>query len=78
VAAGGNGRVLPPANLTPREIEVLCLLADGRSNQEICHELVLSVRTVERHISNIYGKIGAAGPAARAAATAFAIQHHLL
>lgn len=77
VTAGKNGRTPQPANLTPREIEVLRLLAHGRSNQEISRELVLSVRTVERHISNIYGKIGADGPAARAAATAFAIQHML-
>jgi LuxR family transcriptional regulator, maltose regulon positive regulatory protein len=73
-----SGRITNPANLTPREIEVLRLLAAGQSNQEISHELVLSVRTVERHISNIYAKIDATGPSARAAAAAFANQHNLL
>ena len=42
-----------PAGLTPREVEVLRLLAAGRSNQEIAAELVLSTRTAERHIANI-------------------------
>ena len=60
--------------LTPREIEVLSLIACGKSNRQIAKELVLSVRTVERHITNIYGKIGAGG---RADATAYAIRHHL-
>ena len=45
----------------------------GRSNQEIATELVLSVRTVERHIANIYDKIGASGRAARAAAASYAL-----
>jgi DNA-binding NarL/FixJ family response regulator len=58
--------------LTLREREVLRLLAQGRSNQEIAGELVLSVRTVERHISNVYAKIGASGRAARAAAASHA------
>jgi DNA-binding NarL/FixJ family response regulator len=66
---------VPPAGsagtsggLTAREREVLALIARGLSNQEIARELTLSVRTVERHISNIYDKIGAAGRSARAAA----------
>jgi ATP/maltotriose-dependent transcriptional regulator MalT len=58
--------------LTRREQEVLRLVARGLSNQEIARELVLSVRTVERHISNIYDKIGAAGRSARAAAASYA------
>lgn len=61
--------------LTPRETEVLQLIAAGRSNQEIADDLVLSVRTVERHIAGIYEKIGAAGRAARAAATAYALKN---
>jgi LuxR family transcriptional regulator, maltose regulon positive regulatory protein len=65
------------ADLTPREREVLRLVAAGQSNQQIARELVLSVRTVERHISNIYAKIGAGGPAARAAATAYALHQGL-
>ncbi|MDQ2786335.1 MAG: AAA family ATPase [Chloroflexota bacterium] len=60
-----------PANLTEREVEILRLLAAGRSNREIGADLGLSVRTVERHINNIYAKTHAHG---RAAATAFAIQ----
>jgi len=60
------------SGLTRREQEVLRLVARGLSNQEIARELVLSVRTVERHISNIYDKIGAAGRSARAAAASYA------
>ncbi|HEX7298847.1 MAG TPA: LuxR C-terminal-related transcriptional regulator [Solirubrobacteraceae bacterium] len=62
-----------PAGLTARELEVLRLVARGRSNLEIAGELVLSVRTVERHIANIYDKIGASGRAARAAAASYAL-----
>jgi ATP/maltotriose-dependent transcriptional regulator MalT len=61
------------ARLSPRELEVLRLIARGRSNQEIASELFLSTRTVERHVSNIYDKIGAAGKSARAAATSYAL-----
>ena len=61
-------------DLTPRELEVLHLIAAGRSNQEIAIELVLSVRTVERHISNIYQKLHISGPAARATATAYLLR----
>jgi DNA-binding NarL/FixJ family response regulator len=67
-----------PAGLTPREREVLALLARGRSNQEIAGELVLSVRTVERHIANLYDKIGAVGRTARATATAYAFSRGLV
>ena len=49
--------------LTDREVQVLRLVAGGRTNKEVAVELVLSVRTVERHIGNIYGKIGARGKA---------------
>jgi DNA-binding NarL/FixJ family response regulator len=63
------------SGLTAREIEVLRLIAAGRSNQEIADELVLSIRTVERHISTIYEKLGATGKAARAAATTYAHRH---
>jgi len=65
----------PDLHLTPREVEILRLLGRGRSNEEIATELVLSVRTVERHVANAYGKIGAHGRAARAMATAFAHRH---
>jgi predicted ATPase/DNA-binding CsgD family transcriptional regulator len=66
-----------PNDLTEREVEVLRLIAAGSSNQEIARELVLSLRTVERHISNIYQKIGATGRVARATATAYALKHGL-
>lgn len=62
------------AGLTDREIEVLRLIASGVANREIAARLFLSVRTVERHITNIYAKIGANG---KADATAFAIRHEL-
>jgi DNA-binding NarL/FixJ family response regulator len=57
--------------LSRREIEVLQLIARGSSNQHIADDLVLSVRTVERHITNGYAKIGARG---RADATAYALR----
>ena len=61
--------------LTAREREVLCLLAQGSSNEAIAAALVVSIRTVERHVENVYGKIGVSGRTARAAATAWALKH---
>lgn len=55
-------------SLSPREREVLALCADGRTNDEIAAALTLSPRTIERHLSNLYGKLGVSGSAARAAA----------
>jgi DNA-binding CsgD family transcriptional regulator len=63
-----------PSGLTEREVEVLQLIALGKSNREIAEVLVLSVRTVERHITNIYAKIDARG---RADATSYALSHGL-
>jgi len=70
----------PPGRslLTARELEVLRLLARGLGNPAIAAELVLSVRTVERHVENLYGKIGVSGRTARAAATAWAIGNGLV
>jgi pimeloyl-ACP methyl ester carboxylesterase/DNA-binding CsgD family transcriptional regulator len=64
-----------PHGLTAREVEVLRHLAGGRTNDEIAEELFVSVRTVERHVANIYAKIGARG---RANATAYALTHNLI
>jgi pimeloyl-ACP methyl ester carboxylesterase/DNA-binding CsgD family transcriptional regulator len=58
------------ADLSNRELEVLELVAEGLSNEEIGSRLFLSARTVERHLSNIYGKLRVSGKAARAAAAA--------
>jgi ATP/maltotriose-dependent transcriptional regulator MalT len=63
-----------PGGLSQRELEVLRLVAAGRSNREIAGELVLSVRTVERHITNLYAKIDARG---KADATAYVFRHGL-
>jgi DNA-binding CsgD family transcriptional regulator len=61
--------------LTLRELEVLRLVARGQTNKAIAAELVLSERTVERHLSNIFAKLGVSS---RAAATSFAYEHQLL
>jgi HD-GYP domain-containing protein (c-di-GMP phosphodiesterase class II) len=63
------------ADLTDRELEVLRLLARGLSNPAIAEQLVLSRKTVSRHLESIYSKIGVS---TRAAATYFAMHHHLL
>jgi DNA-binding CsgD family transcriptional regulator len=64
--------------LTARGIEVLRLVAAGRSNAEIAESLVMSIRTAERHLANIYAKLGTGGPVARAVATAYAHEHGLV
>ena len=61
--------------LTPREVEVLRLVAAGRSNHEIASVLVISERTVARHVQNIFAKLGVSS---RAAASVFAAEHELL
>lgn len=61
--------------LSEREIEVLRLVAAGMTNREIATRLYISERTVHRHISNIFGRIGVSS---RAAAAAYAVQHGLL
>ena len=61
--------------LSPRELEVLRYVARGKTNKEIAAALVLSERTVERHVSNIFAKLRVS---TRAAATAFAYEHQLL
>lgn len=71
---GREGRDLRPDGLTPRELEVLRAVASGHSNKEIASELFLSVHTVERHIANVYRKIGAHN---RAQAAAYATRLEL-
>ena len=61
--------------LTPRELEVLRLVAAGGTNKAIAAELVLSERTVDRHVSNIFTKLRVSS---RAAATAYAYEHELV
>jgi DNA-binding CsgD family transcriptional regulator len=75
VEIGPDTDARPDLRLTAREVEILRLLGRGRTNDEIAADLVLSVRTVERHAANIYAKIGAHGRTARAMATAFAHSH---
>jgi DNA-binding NarL/FixJ family response regulator len=48
----------PLAELTPREREVLTLMAEGRSNQGIADKLVITLRAVEKYVSTIFGKLG--------------------
>ena len=68
IHAGPPAAVRDAAGLSPREREVLARIASGRTNVEIAGDLFLSVRTVERHVSNIYSKLGASGKAARVVA----------
>jgi len=55
---GRRRRDDPLAELTPREREVLGLMAEGRSNRSIAEELVVTERGVEKHVTNIFGKLG--------------------
>ena len=70
-------RTAPPDvhGLTARELQVLRLVAAGATNKAIAAELVLSERTVDRHVSNILMKLRVP---TRAAATAFAYEHKLV
>ncbi|RZL84450.1 MAG: hypothetical protein EOP32_03655 [Rhodococcus sp. (in: high G+C Gram-positive bacteria)] len=70
---GRRGRF--PDGLTVREVQVLRLIAGGSTSRAIATELVISIETVGRHISNLYRKIGASG---RAEATAYAIRSGLM
>jgi DNA-binding CsgD family transcriptional regulator len=72
-AAPASGQRYPDG-LTEREVEVLRLVAAGKSSREIADDLVLSIRTVERHIANIYVKTDTRG---RAQATAYALRSGL-
>jgi two-component system, NarL family, response regulator NreC len=72
VAAEPEG---PPGGLTPRESEVLTLIAQGHTNPEIAERLVVSVRTVETHRSAIYRKVGTSN---RAELVHYAREHGLV
>lgn len=74
-AADLLGAPRAPGGLTLREVEVLRLVAGGLSNPEIAAELVLSEKTVARHLSNIFTKLAVR---TRTAAAAFAFEHHLV
>jgi len=63
-----------PHGLTPREVEVLHLVANGLTDAQIAEKLVISPRTVGKHLQSIYSKLYLAG---RSAATRWAIEHHL-
>jgi predicted ATPase/DNA-binding NarL/FixJ family response regulator len=64
-----------PGGLSPREVEVLGLVAEGLTNAQVAQRLFLSPRTVQRHLNSIYHKLGVSS---RTAATRFAIEHSLL
>jgi DNA-binding NarL/FixJ family response regulator len=68
------GKPRYPDSLTSREVEILKLLASGLTSGELAAKLCLSVATIQRHIANIYGKIGVRN---RAEATAYALRHQL-
>jgi predicted ATPase/DNA-binding CsgD family transcriptional regulator len=64
-----------PAGLTAREVEVLCLVAQGMTNEQVAEQLVISPRTVNTHLTSIYSKIRVSS---RSAATRYAIEQHLV
>ena len=65
----------PPHGLTPRQLQVLRLIAAGKTNKAIAAELFLSEKTIDRHVSNIFNKLDVPS---RAAATAYAYEHKLI
>jgi DNA-binding NarL/FixJ family response regulator len=64
-----------PHGLTPRELQVLRLVATGKTNKAIAAGLLVSEKTVDRHVSNIFTKLDVPS---RAAATAYAYRHKLI
>jgi DNA-binding NarL/FixJ family response regulator len=75
--AEASGRASHPriGSLSEREAQVLRLLAAGKTNRAIADELFISEKTVARHVSNIFDKLGVAS---RTGATAWAFQHNLV
>jgi ATP/maltotriose-dependent transcriptional regulator MalT len=74
-ALAGRSTLKPVGGLTVGEVEVLRLVASGKTNRAIAAELFLSEKTVARHLSNIFTKLGVTS---RAAATAYAFEHRLV
>jgi DNA-binding CsgD family transcriptional regulator len=70
-----RARAARPGGLSRREIEVLRLVAEGRTASEIATQLFISSRTAEHHIQNIYTKIGVTS---RVAATRWAVKHQVV
>ena len=76
-------RIAPPSDagarqggpLSDREVQVICLIASGKTNRAIAEQLFISEKTVARHVSNIFDKLGISS---RAAAAAWACQRHLV
>jgi ATP/maltotriose-dependent transcriptional regulator MalT len=71
----GTAAATPASGLTARELEVLRLVATGKTNRVIAADLFVSEKTVARHVSNIFTKLGLSS---RAAATAYAYEHDLV
>ena len=74
-AASSNQPDRHPEGLTPREVEVLRLLAGGLTNPQIAERLVVSLPTVNTHVASIFNKLGVNS---RSAATRYAVEHHLI
>ncbi|HET7297371.1 MAG TPA: LuxR C-terminal-related transcriptional regulator [Gemmatimonadaceae bacterium] len=70
-----RGRSEPAGSLSEREAQVLRLIASGKTNRHIAEELFISEKTVARHVSNIFDKLGVSN---RSAATAWAYEHNLI
>jgi predicted ATPase/DNA-binding CsgD family transcriptional regulator len=68
-------RLTYPARLTAREVQVLRLVAEGLTDAQVAEQLVMSVRTVNSHVTSIYNKLGVNS---RAAATRFAVENRLV
>ncbi|MGH2904542.1 MAG: HD domain-containing phosphohydrolase [Solirubrobacteraceae bacterium] len=75
VGHGPPKRPTAPADLTPREVEVLKLIAIGHTTAQVAHVLGISPKTTDHHVQHIYAKIGASN---RSVATLFAMQHGLV
>jgi ATP/maltotriose-dependent transcriptional regulator MalT len=74
-AASSNHPVRHPEGLTPRELEVLRLLAVGLTNPQIAERLVVSLPTINTHVAALFNKLGVNS---RSAATRYAVEHHLV